>query len=309
MKSAIITGATGSIGTALIEQLISKNIEVLVFCRENSKRNTNIPDNPLVTKRKCSLEDLSSVENDTGKNYDVFYHFGWDGTTGSARNDMYLQNRNIRYTLDAVNVAEKFGCKRFIGAGSQAEYGRVDGILTPDTPTFPEMGYGIGKLCAGQMSRVLCEEKKIIHIWTRILSVYGPCDGASSMVMSTIRKLLKGEKPSFTKGEQLWDYLYSKDAAKAMYLLGEKGISGKTYCIGSGTTQTLKEYIETIKNQINPNADMGYGEIPYSEKQVMHLCADIENLVKDTGFEADYSFEEGIKETIEWFQKTIEEKI
>ena len=65
---------------------------------------------------------------------------------------MELQNNNVKYALQAVKAAKELGCTRFVGAGSQAEYGRVEGTLTPDTPAFPENGYGIAKLCAGQMT-------------------------------------------------------------------------------------------------------------------------------------------------------------
>lgn len=176
MKRVIITGATGAIGTALIKELISNEIEVLVFCREGSKRNLQIPSHRLVTKQYCSLENLSTIENESHKTYDVFYHFAWEGTTGAVRDDMYLQNQNVRYALDAVAAANRFGCHTFIGAGSQAEYGRVEGLLKPDTPPFPETGYGIGKLCAGQMTREYAHQLGMRHIWTRILSVYGPND-------------------------------------------------------------------------------------------------------------------------------------
>lgn len=74
MKRAIITGATGAIGTALIKELIDAESEILVLTREDSKRNQNIPVHPLVQKKYCSLNELSDLENDTGKNYDVFYH-------------------------------------------------------------------------------------------------------------------------------------------------------------------------------------------------------------------------------------------
>jgi len=209
MKRAVITGATGAIGSALINELISHNIEVLVFCREGSARNGVIPEHPLVTKKYCSLDQLADISNDTGKDYDVFYHFAWAGTTGTARNDMHLQNQNVRYSLDAVGAAKRFGCTTFIGAGAQAEYGRVEGLLTPQTPAFPENGYGIAKLCAGQMTRELAHQNGMKHIWMRILSVYGPNDGSQSMVMSTITKLQQGIVPQLTKGEQLWDDLYS----------------------------------------------------------------------------------------------------
>ncbi len=120
-----------------------------------------------------------------------------------------MQNQNVAYALDAVRAARRFGCSVFVGTGSQAEYGCVEGVLRPDTPAFPENGYGMGKLCAGLMTRELAGQLGLRHIWVRVLSVYGPCDGENSMIMSAIRKLLAGETPEFTKGEQMWDYLYS----------------------------------------------------------------------------------------------------
>lgn len=302
MKNVIITGPTGSIGIALIKHLIMQNIHVLAICRKGSKRISNIPKSPLISVLELNLNELSQLPSLVSQSYDTFYHFGWDGTFGNSRNNMQGQLQNIQYTLDAVEAASALGCTRFIGAGSQAEYGRVEGKLSSTTPTFPENGYGIAKLCAGQMSRILCEQKGISHIWTRILSVYGPFDGEDTMVMSTIRKLLNGEKAQFTKGEQKWDYLYSRDAGKAMFLLGEKGKHGKIYCIGSGTTKELREYIMTIRDSINPNAEIGIGEVPYSPKQVMYLCADISELHKDTGFVPEYDFKTGILKTIEWYK-------
>lgn len=299
MKRAIITGATGAVGTALVKELITNNVETLVLCREGSRRNHQIPDHPLVTRKHCSLDQLASIENDTGKDYDVFYHFAWMGTTGAERNDMYLQNQNVRFALDAVGAAERFGCKIFIGAGSQAEYGRVEGVLKPDTPAYPEMGYGIAKLCAGRMTREYAHQLDMRHIWTRILSVYGPNDGAQSMVMSTIHKLQNGEVPQFTKGEQMWDYLYSGDAAKAFFLLGDKGADGKTYVLGSGNARPLIDYIKIIRDEVNPKAKLDIGAIPYVPKQVMYLQADIEELRRDTGFKPEMRFDEGIRKILE----------
>ncbi len=294
MKRVIITGATGAIGMALIENLISDGIEVLVFCRHDSKRKERIPRHSLVSVNDCSLEQLATVENETGKRYDVFYHFAWDGTTGNARNDMYLQNLNVKYSLDAVTVASRFGCHTFIGAGSQAEYGRVEGKITSDLPVHPENGYGMGKLAAGMMTRVYAHQLGMKHIWTRILSVYGPYDSEKTMVMYTINKLKEGEVPQFTKAEQIWDYLYSDDAAAAFRLLGEKGIDGKTYVIGHGDARPLAEFIKDIRDVTDPNAKINLGALPYSEKQVMHLQADINELKKDLGWTPKVSFRDGI---------------
>lgn len=297
MKRAIITGATGAIGTALINEFIKSGVETLVFVREGG-RNYSIPLSPLVTTITCPLERLKDIRNETGKSYDVFYHFAWANTFGEGRNDVDAQLKNIGYAVDAVETAKRFGCHTFIGAGSQAEYGRVEGALTADTPAFPENGYGIAKLAAGQMSRLRAEQLGLKHIWVRILSVYGPHDGAGTMVTSTVSKLKNGERAQFTKGEQLWDYLYSGDAAEAFRLIGEKGIGGKTYVLGSGNARPLREYIQIIGKSLNAENLLDFGSIPYSPKQVMHLCADISELTNDTGWKPRFGFEDGVSELL-----------
>jgi nucleoside-diphosphate-sugar epimerase len=277
--------------------------------RGNSNRADRIKESDMVKKVECDLahlEDLPKLVQETGWKPDVFYHFAWDGTFGDSRNNMYAQNLNVKYALDAVKAADEMGCSAFIGAGSQAEYGRFEGKLNASVPAFPENGYGMAKLCAGQMTRVECEKIGLRHIWTRILSVYGEYDGNATMVMSTIGKLLRGEKPSCTAGEQMWDYIYAKDAGRAFYLLGECGIAGKTYCIGSGSARPLRQYIEEIRNAVNPKAEIGFGDVPYSEKQVMYLCADISDLTADTGFLPEYTFEQGIRETVDWVKSGLQ---
>ena len=294
MKRAIISGATGAVGTAIIQELIKNNVEVLVLCREGSKRNCNIPVHDLVRRRYCSLSELSLLEP-TDKAYDVYYHLAWEGTTGKARDDMYLQNKNVQYALDAGAMAKRFGCRRFIGVGSQAEYGRVEGKIKASTPAFPTMGYGIGKLTAGLMTRQYAHQLGIEHIWVRILSVYGPNDGPQSMVMSTITKLKSGEIPQLTKGEQRWDYLYSGDAGRAFVLLADKGIDGKTYVLGSGKVRPLREYVEDIRDIVAPGAKLAFGAIDYYPHQIMHLQADISELTRDTGWQPEVGFHDGIK--------------
>ncbi|GFI21967.1 GDP-6-deoxy-D-mannose reductase [Lachnospiraceae bacterium] len=311
MNRIIITGPTGAIGMALIEYLNNRNIQVLAVVRGNSSRKHRIKESNYIAIVECALGEMKELPQrvrkviqqkhwDEKQSIDVFFHFAWEGTFGYSRDDMYLQNRNVKYALDAVDAAAELQCELFIGAGSQAEYGRYEGKLHANVPVFPENGYGIAKLCAGQMTRIRCYQRGMRHIWTRILSVYGPYDGSSTMVMSIIRKMLNGERASCTKGEQMWDYLYAKDAAKMMYLIGCYGINGKIYCLGSGIAKPLKTYIEIIRSVTDSQAVVGYGDIEYTPKQVMYLCADIQELIEDTGYVSDYTFEMGIQETVDW---------
>lgn len=305
MKKVLITGPTGAVGVSLIEELIRKGIQVTAVCRPGSRRLAAVPKHELVERVECGLDCLETLGGRLAHDYDVFFHFAWDGTYGEARQDLYLQTKNILYTLDAVHLASKLGCKVFVGAGSQSEFGHVEGVLHPYMPCSPDNGYGIAKLDAGRVSRLECGKLGIRHEWCRIVSLYGPYDGEYTMVMGGIIKMLKGERPQYTKGEQIWDYIYSKDAARAFRLVAEKGKDGAVYCLGTGKTRLLREFIYAIRDAVDPDMDIGIGETEYYPNQVMHLEADISNLTEDTGFYPEYSFEEGIRETVEWVKRNM----
>ena len=312
MKKAYVTGATGAIGMALVAELLQNNIEVTVFLRKDSERSGRIAESfgeelkrGNLSVEYVSLEELKHfMENvyTPGRQDSVFYHLGWSGTFGKLRNDAVLQQKNVEYTLDAVRLADRLGCTKFIGVGSQAEYGRVSTRLTPDTDTVPENEYGRAKLAAGVSSRELCRELGIEHAWVRVLSVYGPYDGMNTMITSVIRGLLKGDRVSLTKGEQMWNYLYSEDAGKELYLLGAKAVrNGAVYILAGSEEHSLKEYVVRLCRAMDADDKLlGFGDVPYGEGQVMCLTADIGALCSDTGYIPDTTFEDGIKKTAEW---------
>lgn len=309
IKRAIVTGATGMLGIATTERLLREGYEVVAVARPSSARLCNIPSDDRITVVELALDDISYLPSDLKEegidHADLFFHFAWDGTYGDSRNDVDIQLNNIRNSVDAVRAAAELGCSCFLGAGSQAEYGRVpDGTkLSYDTPCDPENGYGMAKLAAGRLTRLEAGKLGIKHIWVRILSTFGPYDGAQTMVMSGIAKMAKGQKASYTRGEQMWDYLYCKDAAKAFYLAATLGRNNSVYPVGSGSVRPLREYITAIRDAVDPSLDIGFGEVDYYPGQVMYLCADISKLQEDTGFAPDYTFEEAIKETVKWYKE------
>lgn len=295
IKRIVLTGPTGVLGLALIRYMVQIGVEVYAICRPNSKRINNIPKSPLVHIVECDMNNILDLSDYIDKTCDAFFHFAWAGTESPEnRFNMELQADNIKYSLKAVKVAHALSCKVFIGAGSQAEYGRVEGIISPSTPTNPDSGYGFAKLCAGQMTRVMCQQLGITHIWTRIISTYGIGDSPNTLISVIINSLLQGMKPSLTKCEQVWDYLYSGDAARAFYRLAEDGHDGKIYVIGSGQIKTLREFAEIIRDEINPSLLLGFGEKPYYKDQAMYLEADISDLKSDVGWEPEISFSDGI---------------
>lgn len=303
MKKVVVTGATGAVGIALVNKLIAENVQVLVLVRKEG-RVGKIPIHPLVKIDYCSLEEMEYY-NPKETDYDVFFHLAWAGSYGEDRNDMFLQANNIKYELNAVMLANRFGCRVFIGAGSQAENGRLpNGVkVSPQSPENPDSGYGIAKLASGRLSRILCNQLGIRHNWCRILSAYGPGDGVHTMVMSTIIKFLNGDDCDFTPGDQQWDFCYNGDVANAFYLVAKKGKPDAVYTIGTGETKPLKDYITIIRDLISPESKCNFGAVEYFPNQVMYLCADINDLQRDTGFEPLVDFETGIKSTVDWCKR------
>lgn len=303
MKKVVITGATGALGRALIKVCIESGYEVLAVVHRTSERAAE-----LKTINNChvlylDLSEYNHAVEEMAKqgissdDYELFFHLAWRAPFGEGRNNLELQLDNVKSSLAAVRFAKALGCTTFVGAGSQAEYGRVKGKLSPETPACPETGYGIAKLCAGHMTRLACEQEGIKHIWTRILSVYGPHDGVNSLISVAIDDMVNNRETLFTPCDQIWDYIYSEDAARAMLLAAQKGKHGSVYVIGSGEARPLKEFIQKVGELAHYKKVIGFGKRPYHDKQVMYLQADIEAL-KAIGFESRISFEEGIKKLI-----------
>lgn len=302
MKKVIVTGATGMIGASMIEQMVADGVEVTAVIRPASKKRKNLIEHPLIRVVECDINDLRSLSEKLDKDYDTFYHFAWDGTYGDSRDDALLQEQNIHNTLVAVQLAHELGCGVFVGAGSQAEFGFVEGELSDRIPKNPVTGYGIAKYTAGRLSAVMCAKLGMRQSWGRIVSTYGPRDNSYTMVMSSIIGMLNGERMSFTKGDQIWDYVYGGDCSRAFYLIGKYGKHGKAYTIGSGKSRLLREYITAIRDTVNPDLEIGIGERDYYPNQVMRLTADISELTEDTGFVPEVNFEEGIRRTMEWYK-------
>lgn len=296
MKKLIVTGATGSIGVSVVKMALQRDYDVTCIVHRGTTRLGNIPQSERVHIVECDVCEYPSLSLE--EKYDIFIHLAWEKTYGAQRDDVDIQTRNIQYTLDACRLAHRLGCFSFVGAGSQAEYGPKDSVLTPDLAVQPESGYGIAKYAAGKMAMMLCMQLGIRGNWIRIVSVFGKQDGATTLVNYTVNEFKEGRSPRLTKCEQMWDYLYADDAAEGFIDVGERGIDGKTYVIGSGKHRRLYEFINDIRTIVNPCVEPSYGALEYFPHQPMYLLADISDLTKDTGWKPKYSFVDGIKEMI-----------
>lgn len=296
IKSIIVTGATGAVGCAVVRRALAKGIRVTCIVHQGSKRIGNLPQDDNLKIVECNLSDYNNLQMEG--QYGAFIHLSWEKTFGASRDDAEVQTRNIQYTLDAVQLAHRCGCTVFVGAGSQAEYGVQSVDLTPELPVKPESGYGIAKYASGKLSAMLCKSLGMRQCWVRILSVYGPNDGENSLISYLIREFKAGNSPQLTKCEQMWDYLYADDAGEAILAVAEKGVDGKAYPLGSGNGRRLSDYVNNIREVINPDVQVLFGAKDYYPHQPMHLVADITELTKDTGWLPQSSFQEGIKNIV-----------
>ena len=298
-KKVVMTGGSGPIGLALIQKLLEEKVEIFLFQRENSFRSKFVPKDKHLHIENYTLEQLRDFEP-LEKDYDVFFHLGWANTGKTVRNNIEEQNKNVLYSSYAVEVAHKFGCHTFIGVGSQAEYGRKEKPLTGDMLCEPETAYGTMKLCACYTTRMLCDQYGMRHVWPRVLSGYGKYDNDGSVLIANIVNSLHHRPLEFSKGEQIWDFVYMDDIANALYLIAKKGKNHAIYPIGSGKARPLKEYIEIMCEQLGEEAEKGLGKIPYGLGQIMYLEADSSKLTEDTGWKPQVESETGIQRVIEF---------
>ena len=307
MKKVIVTGPTSMIGLATINECLKNNVSVLAIVRENTTRLDRLPKSDLIKIINCNIDKLDSIDtNNLDSDYDVFYHFAWGHTAKAERDNPLMQEQNVKYTLDAVKLASTLGCKKFIGAGSQAEYGMCEEVRTEDTLEAPLTSYGISKYSAKMLSRRMCDQLGMVHVWGRIFSVYGPHDNEGTMLNYGIDCFINGEKAKFSSATQMWNYLYEDDAGSMFYLLGEKNVESGVYCVAGKESDVLRKYIECMRDEFGTEAICEFAPITPNVKN-LGLEVKIDKIVNATGFLPKVSFNEGIKKMIE-FRKNIVKK-
>ncbi len=306
MKKALVTGATGFIGSRLVKELIDNKIEVVALVRDVVKAKALFGDSVETIEYHSYEYDGLMVDD---HNINVFYHLAWEGVAPEKKNDRVLQVRNIDFAMEMLEYAKSIGAKRFIATGTVAEYAFCEDVMDVNAKQTPNDLYGAAKTAAHYMLETWARNIDMPFNWVVIPSTYGEGRRDNNILTYTIKSLLNREKPSYGYLTQMWDFLYVGEVARALYLIGQKGIEGKTYAIGSGDYRPLREYVEVIRDSIDPNLEIGIGEIPSMSDKAFSSCVSINELNKDTGFIPQVAFEEGIKKTIEYYRMMIEEEI
>ena len=129
MKKVVVTGATSFIGAPLVKKLSDNNYYVYAIIRPNSSNIKNIELNNNVKIVECDLNDIYKLDTLIKDECDAFFHIAWNGTRVPERDNKDIQEKNYKNSINAYEVAKKLGCNTFISTGSQAEYGKCEGLI------------------------------------------------------------------------------------------------------------------------------------------------------------------------------------
>ena len=203
---------------------------------------------------------LPALADDPAPLIDAWIHFAWDGVGSAGRSDTNIQIENIQNAKKAYLYAKLLGARKFLFAGSQAEYGR--GNHRVPLPVSP---YGKAKLSFGRWATEqsllseIYDDAPIQFIHMRIYSVYGSGDHETSLVNTVLRAALHHEAITLGPCEQRWNYLEVHDLARAIrILLSSEDTRTGIYDIAGSDSRMLKKYViamNAIAARFAVNAD------------------------------------------------------
>lgn len=302
MKKVIVTGANGFVGSAVVQELLKNNIEVIALVHSVQKREFGA--SPLLKLVPFDLEQASDLpEIIKDRDVDTFYHFAWNGGHALDRNNTQLQLQNVQWSVDCLRAAKKIGCSRFIGVGTIMEFETY--YTSNSQENRPGMGYiyGASKLTAHAMCKSVAADIGIDLVWAMLINTYGVGEKSPRLINRTIKNILESSNPiDFTPGLQNYDFVYIDDTAKAFYLLGRHGKPFKNYMVGSGAAKPLKEFIIEMQQAIAPEREFRFGVVPYTGTDIPLSVFSIDELKNDTGYQPKISFAKGVVKTKKWLE-------
>jgi len=285
------------IGIELCQYISSFGHKVYAVCREGSNGIKHLPVKENIKIVYSDLQHIHKIFKVIDK-ADIFINLAWSNTDHEGRNNTFLQLINVKYAKDAMHVANKLGCKLFVEAGSQAEYGYIQDLITEETPCNPKIEYGKAKLCVLKEGSELCNSIGLKYLHLRIFSIFGENDRPWTLIMSAINKMLNNEDIELSSCTQNWNYLYVADCAKQIYLLcnyiiKDSNFRNGIYHIASKDTRPLKEYVEEMKSVLKSSSVLKYGNF-ISVNQIS-LNPSVSKTDNAIGFTNEVSFAEAIK--------------
>jgi len=306
-RSALVTGASGLIGSALVRRLVAEGLRVYCLVRPGSlAKSAPSPELRVIEVPSFATDVLRASLAGTG--YDVVFHLASYGVQINDRDRDQLIPGNVGVLANILEALAANPPAQFIFAGSCSQYGfpaQVGQPISEDQPLRPTSPYGAAKAAAELYGQALALQLKIPFVSLRLFNVYGPGEGAHRLLPSIIHALDRDQPVALTGGEQQRDLLYVDDIAGALFAAGGSKLRPSTaYNVCSGKPVRIREVGETAARLMGkPQTLLHWGKLPYRSEEPMWVVGDPARFEEATSWQPQMDFEEGIRSMISAVRK------
>lgn len=292
---AVVLGGTGFLGSWTIRALSASGLRCTAIGRSTSD-DWRLQPAARANLVRADERDWPDVIRELRPR--VLISFDWNGVTSSQRDNLATQEGNLSRLQGVLEAAGQAGVQRFVGAGSQAEYGPQTDLIAETTHPRPATQYGKAKLRAMELSQALCANHSIEWVWARVFSVFGPLDNEGLLLPTIADQLRRGEDVELTDGKQLWSYLFAPDAGRAFAAIASAEALNGLVNVAHPLAPPLRETVEQFVDSLDATGKALFGAIP-SSGAVHNLRANVA-LLQSTGWTPDYSIAAGLDITARW---------
>jgi nucleoside-diphosphate-sugar epimerase len=312
MTKFVVTGGAGFIGSTLVRKLLEQNGSVEVIDNLLSGRESNLAEvSDRVRLHRADIRDAAAIAP-LIKGADTVYHLAAiPSVPRSIDNPVPSHEVNIDGTFNVLRAATAGGVRRLVYAASSSGYGDSETLPKVETMVArPKSPYAVQKLLGEYYASVFHSCFGLETVALRFFNVYGPRQDPSSPysgVLSLFMKhLLARTHPTiFGDGEQSRDFTYVEDvAALCIKAASAPQAAGKMYNAGNGGRFTLNHIWALLQKMEGVDLPPKYG--PPRPGDVRHSMADTRLAAAELGHAPQFTIEEGLKRTLEWYRQTQE---
>ena len=315
----LVTGAAGFIGSNFVFYMMDKHPEYEITAMDSLTYAGNmatlepVMDNERFHFVKCDVADREGVfEAFRNGNFDVVVNFAAESHVDRSIEDpgVFLRT-NIIGTQVLMDASKEFGVKRFHQVGTDEVYGdlpldRPDLFFTEDMPLTASSPYSASKASADLLVMAYYRTYGLPVTISRCSNNYGPYQFPEKLIPLMIANALADKAlPVYGTGENVRDWLYVEDHCKAIDMIIHDGKVGEVYNIGGHNEKTNLEVVKTILKHLDkPESLITF--VGDRKGHDLRYAIDPEKISTELGWLPDTKFDEGIKQTIDWYLQNEE---